>query len=406
MKYLLIITLSIFTTGLFAQGPTFTYQIKFKAFLLTASEDVSNAINEQINYSVGPSTINRKIGYRASLTEKFSFKILSESTLESGLKRIEYEYTGKILTENLVDLSTYKLILPINTSTVYTDAKRRCAAKGGEFYFYQKWSPSFNKCPLKKGIHYEEFSITELNQLNLNTNHLSDEFKVNGEFNLYFYYGSDFHSSRKFGYAEKSFKRTLKVLKKMNFIKVFNNDEKSQIFNQKGTIGKFQKLKGKLNGIPTNIYLLMGNPDNRTPKSRYEFFRFFKHAFKFASGISYIGHAGLGKNLNFDALEKLYDEKVEYNLAQKQMFILSACVTYLQSSGFFFSKKTDNNSLVLVTNGLPVKLRVNVNIPESFLSLLSKESFSNEKILDEVYEQFRNAGAERGYFPMTGVESN
>lgn len=390
----------------FGQGLTQTHLITFKAHLHTDQIHTAKAINEQINYSVGPSTINKKIGYRASLTEKFVYKIIDESPLANGLRRVEYQYTGKILIEDKVDINNLKIVMPINTKTIYDEARFRCAAKGGHHYFYQKWSPSFRKCRLRKGKHYEEFQVTSIHQLNLNTNHLSSDFLVKDRFNLYFYFGSDFHSARKFGYAEKAFKRTARFLKKKNFKKVFNKDEKLSIFNKTGTIGKYQKFQGKINNKLTNIYFLMGNPDSKTPKSQYEFFRFFKHALKNASGISYIGHAGLGKNLNFDLLEDIYQEKIDYNENQKQIILLSACITYLQSSGFFFEKKTQENSLVLITNGLPVKLRVNTYIPQVLINLFSKTQNSNEEILEETYLQFRNAGATKGYFPMSAVESN
>ncbi len=405
MKKSCTLILFILSLNSFAQIATKVYEVEFKAHLLTSSKDLPHEINKQINHSLGPAITNQYIGKRSSLTEKFNYTILNQTLLENGFSKIEYSFKGRLVTEVNLDINTYEVILPLNPSTIYKRANYRCASRSGEDYFYQSWSPTFKKCRLEKGIDFDSFALSSFSELGTQSLHRTEDFKVGNELNLFFYFGSDFHSMRRFGHGETSYKQSMKSYLKMGFRYENNDAEELEIFGQERFISRYQKLTGPLNGIQTNVHFLLGNPDDATPEAKYEFFKFFKYAFENGSGIYYGGHAGLGENLNFDLLEKEYNEKITYNQSQKQMMIFSGCSTYLQSSGFFFNKKPKN--LVLATNGLSVKLRVNKYLPVTFLNIFqSSEAFTNEDVFTEIYNQFRNSGAKWGYYPMTAVESN
>ncbi len=403
----MILILLLISLSAFSQVSTKTHFIKYKAYLLTDSTDIAFAINKQVNYSLGPATTLKKIGHNSSLTEKFNYEIISKTLHESGLTKVEYTYIGKLLTEQYVDIETYKVVLPLNTETIYKKANRKCASRSGENLFYQSWSPKYRRCPLKKGSDYEEFKVEFIGEMDSKHELIKDDLRNEGKYKLFFYFGSDYHSTRKFGHAQKGYDQTLKALKKKGFIKRFDNIQKQEIFNKISLFSRYQKLTGKIDGIETEVYLLLGNPDSKTPKAQYEFFRFFKYAFKNASAINYNGHAGLGENLNFDKLEVKFKEKITYNQNQKQLYLLSGCSTYLQSSGFFFSKKKQKNSLILITNGLSVKLRVNKFLPQAILNSLSfKDSMTSDSLRVEIYKQMKRAGASKSQFPMTAVEFN
>jgi hypothetical protein len=401
-------TLSVITLFLAANcfaSATKVYIVKFQAYLYTVNDDIGAAINDHINHSLGPAITSKNVGDRSSLTEAFKYKVLNRLDLNHGLKKIDYSFEGRLAVEANVDMNNYKVIMPINTGIIWGISNGLCATKPDWFYFYQKWSPTIRGCKLTKGLDYEEFPLTSFKEFNLNSNHTASSFKIENEYELFFYYGSDFHSLEDFGHGETAYKKSMRAYKRRGFNETSDNNEKVSIFGHSNLSSRYQKLVGFINGVQTNIHFLLGNPDDATPNAKYEYFRFFKYAFQNGSGIYYGGHAGLGKNLNFDLLEKQYNEKVTYNSTQKQLMIFSGCSTYIQSSGFFFEKKPKN--LVLATNGVVVKLRVNKYVPYSFYNLLRRtDSFTNTEIFNEIYHQFKESGASRKYLPMTVVESN
>ena len=230
---------------------------------------------------------------------------------------------------------------------------------------------------------------------------------VDGEYNLFYYFGSDFHSTTRFGFSGKAEAKLKYYYKKRGYSKSYDTEERNSIFNKEGLIGHYSKYTGSTDGIKTNIYILLGNPDGKTPKSRYEYFRFMKHAFKYASGINYIGHSGLGTNLYMDALEELYSEKIEYRVNHKQLIVLSGCSTYLQSSGFFFEKKPNQDSLVLITNGLPIFTKLDKSVALTLADTFHYETeFTNKSLFEKLYKWIGSEGATRENYPMSAVESN
>lgn len=78
---------------------TKVYTVKFKAYLYTVNDDISAAINDHINHSLGPAITNKNVGDRSSLTEGFKFEILNRLDLNHGLKKIDYSFEGRLAVE-------------------------------------------------------------------------------------------------------------------------------------------------------------------------------------------------------------------------------------------------------------------------------------------------------------------
>ena len=404
MKYfLLLLSLTAFS----ASFDTSKYIVEFDGYLITDLEDDAHAVKRQINHSMGPLQNLKYTGKRASLGHKYTFEVISSTPIDSKLRKLSYHFKGELLVEENVDLDSFKVVVPIRTLATFKKAQSyrgSCGSNGRLDMFYYNWSPYYKRCGLKKGEDYEEFTLTSFTKVQDLSSHISDEFLVNGEYNLFYYFGSDYFSNRKFGYAQNGFNETIRLFKRAGFNYFTDLDETQRIFDSKKLYSRYRRLKGKINGKSANVFIVLANPTETTPGTKYEFFKFFKYAFKNASSIQYSGHAGLGSVLDFDALEKEYNEKIEYAQNQKQMIYLDGCNTYFYSNAFFFSKKKLANSLVLVSNAatiLTMHYKQAVNVLFDFLQ---KDRFNNAQVVDAVNYFMRRA--KLGEYQMLDVSSN
>lgn len=374
---------------------------------MTEMDDLDHAIKRQINHSLGPSTVFKKIGYRSSLGHNYNTQIINVDTVEKNLKRVEYIYRGTLLVEQNINLETYKVIVPIRAKQAFSKARGRCSKKSSLALFYQAWSPHYRRCPLVKDMDYAEFKLDSYTLVNHDQNHLSKSLTVNGKYNLFYYNGSDFHSLRRFGFAKSATNLAIKSFLKRGFKKVYKPESVMQIFSKDKTISRFTHLLGHIRGVETNVYILLGNPTEQTPIARYEYFKFIKSAFETGSSIQYNGHAGLGSVLDLDYLETIYNEKINYNQNQKQLVYLNGCSTFIHSTGFFFKKKNLSNSLILITNGLSILTKYN-KAPSLLIGniLYNNVSFTNRFIRSEINQLMKRDGAQASAHALVAVESN
>lgn len=392
MKILLIALISL---NLYAASfHTTKYNISFHGYLITDLDDNDHAIKRQINHSQGPMLNLRIPGTRSTLSHFYKYEVTKVERLNDNLKKVFYTYNGELLAEENVDLNSLKIVVPVQAKAAYKiamNSRGRCGANNDLGSFFHYWSPYYKNCKLKKGIDFEEFSINSYDKVVQDTVHLADELLVNGEYNLFYYYGSDFFSLSKFGYAKDAYNQTIRLFKKNGFIDNYNSSETQAIFNSTRLYSNYKKMKGSLNGKPTNVYILLGNPTDATPGAKYEFFRFLKFGLLNASTIQYSGHAGLGSVFNLDALEEQYKEKIEYNQNQKQIIYIDGCNTYFYSKNFFFKKKSVNNSLIFISNGETITTNYFEQSVNVLFKMLIKGHFMNSDIEESSYYYMRRA---------------
>lgn len=392
MKIFLIALISL---NLYAASfNTTKYNISFDGYLVTDLDDNDHAIKRQINHSQGPMLNLKPTGKRSSLSHYYTYTVNKVEQISDKLKKVFYTFNGELLAEENVDLNSLKIVVPVQAKEAYNIAMKsrgRCGAGRDLGSFFHFWSPYFRNCKLKKGVDYEEFSITSFAKVIQDTIHMSEELLVNGEYNLYYYFGSDHFSLNKFGYARDAYNQTRRLYRKNGFIENYNSVEAQEIFKSTRLYSKYKKLTGKLNGKPANVYIVLGNPTDSTPGAKYEFFRFMKHALLNASSIQYSGHAGLGSVFNLDALEEQYNEKIEYNQNQKQIIYIDGCNTYFYSKNFFFKKKAMNNSLIFVSNGETITTNYYEQSVHVLFKMLTRGQFINSDIEEASYYYMRRA---------------
>ncbi len=406
MKYLFLTLISF---SLFAAlFNTTKYHVEYDGYLITDLEDVAHAIKRQINHSQGPLLNLKQPGNRATLSHFYDFSVRDIETLSNGHRKIHYTFSGELLAERNVNLDNFKVVVPLQAKEAHKKAMRfrkgRCGASSNIAHFFHYWSPYYKNCRLKKGIDYEEFKLKSFIKKNNDITHLSSEFLINNEYNLYYYFGSDHFSLRRFGFAEQAYNTTKKLFKKKGFRKITDSNEKEEMFKSLRLYSRFQKMSGTLNGKIANVYILLGNPTDSTPGAKYEFFRFMKHAFKHGSSIQYSGHAGLGSVFNLDSLEEQYNEIIEYNQNQKQIIYLDGCNTYFYSKNFFFTKKKINNSLVFISNGETILTNHYKQAAYVLADMLSRPHFTNKDVENSVYYYMRHASTKE--HQMLDVSSN
>jgi hypothetical protein len=409
---LIILSIAFFSTALIASSyDTNIYEISFTAKVRHNQYEANKAIRYQIVHSLGPGLNQRGIGLRSSLNYNYQTKIIS-TTKTDLYTETSYKFTGELLVEENVDLNKYKLILPMNSEVIYDRAKRfkgycsKSPYKGIQKLFYFAWSPYTKNCGLKDGKDFLEVSIESFKKKVDESSHISEEFLVNGKYKLFYYYGSDFFSMRRFGQSAKMHSLTLLSLKRLGFKKIKHSPMRKVIFDSSKITSKFVHMRGELNGKTADAYVVLGNPTDTTPIAKREFFYFTKYALENGSAYTYAGHAGLGSVFNLDLLEEKYGVKINYLKEQKQFIYIDGCNTFFYSSNFFFKKKSIPNTLVLATNGASILTNHYKQAVYSFLETLKRDLQTNSQIRDNSNNYMRRQGASKLEFALVNVTSN
>lgn len=400
---LLLLTLNAYS----AYYHTTKYDISFDAYLITDLKDYSHAIKRQINHTLGPMQKLKTPGKRASLGHDYSYKITKIENIKSDLYKVFYNWQGKLIAEENINIDSFKVIAPINAKDTFKKAQKfrgRCGSNGNLAFFFHSWSPFYKNCRLKEGKDYEKFHLNSFSKVQNDFIHLSKDFLVSDKYKLFYYFGSDFFSNKKFGYAQKAFNKILRKLKKQGFKNNYSPKEIKEIFSYNRTYSKYKKLAGTLNGHKAEVHIMLANPTESTPNTHFEFFKFIKYALENGSSIQYMGHAGLGAVFDLDYLEKKYKEKINYPLNQKQMIFLDGCNTYFYSDAFFSKKKKIDNTLVLITNAATITTDFYKQSVHVLFDLLLKEKFNNFDIINKTYYFMKRA---KGLdYQMLNVTSN
>lgn len=394
------------------------YKISYQGHLLTNLTDMDHAVRRQINHSVGPLANTQGFGYRSAMNLDYTYEVIEKKEVAPGVIRLDYIFHGHLVTEKFVDIKNFKVVVPIQAEETFRLAQfnKNCTMKGyrGDLYmFFTGWSPYFKGCHLIKGESYEEFPLLSYELLNKEVLFKTADLVQNNEFNLFYYYGSDYYSLSKPGHSGSAKAQMERLLRKNGFVQKFDEEETSRIFNKtsREIYSFYNKYTKSINGVTVNAYLLLGNPTDHTPIPKREFYDFYKEAFKRGSYIHYNGHAGVDSTLNFDGLEIEYNDKIEYNQNLKQVLYLDGCNTNFESQPFFKRKKHTKGSLVLFTNGLSIL--TNVYLPaqlstfEAFMESFEKNSFiDGNKLVEEIEKRTHRIIQTKHDDPMIHVFAN
>jgi hypothetical protein len=407
MNTLILIAL-LFSSPLIAASNL--YNITFSTYVDHKDFDSEKAIKYQIVHSMGTG-MNRKYN-RSSLNYNYNTTILKTEQI-GELKRTHYKFSGEFLIEKKNDSqSDYKVVIPVNPENIFKEASRfkhycsKYGYRGIKNTFYWAWSPYVRYCGLKKDKDYLEVQIETISSIVQDKLHISSEFLVNGEYKLFYYFGSDYFSLRNFGFAQKAQNEVLSKLKRIGFRKVNSSSMITDITGESRIYSRFYHLEGQINGFKTSAYIMLGNPTDSTPGAKKEFFKFTKYALENGSSYSYMGHAGLGSVFNLDLAEKEYGEKINYNINQKQLVYIDGCNTFFYSTDFFFRKKYLSNSLVLISNGLSIMTTFYKQTTSTVLDLLNGKSFTNKKIESTVDSYMKRQRASLDDMAMVNAYSN
>ncbi|MCT4641622.1 MAG: hypothetical protein N4A33_04940 [Bacteriovoracaceae bacterium] len=408
MIILFLLLLSIVANG--AVWNTSVYKVEFTSYLHTDLDNVERAIKRQVNHTFGPSTVFKRAGQNSSFSHNFEYEVLKITKIDNSFRRVDYRYKGNLVAENGLDLNNFKTYAPIYVRGAFNKSNGRCASSLDLVDFYFSWHPKFKKCNLIEDHDYLKIKLDTYKKVDDSKPHYTKEFLNDGKYNLFYYFGADKFSLKrsKMGFALTNYKDLVRFYKRRKgFYKDFDVKEKKIIFNKEKTHSFYTKFIGHIDGIETNVYIMAGNPTESTPIAKYEFFKFFKYAFKKGSAISYSGHAGLGSILDFDAHEQEYGEKIDYSAVNKQLLLLSGCGTFLHSSGFFFDKRRKKDSLVLITNGLFIF--INSNKKSSYViadTFRRKTFFTNRDLQKKFMAMIKASNPNMIKYPMPAVESN
>lgn len=281
------------------------------------------------------------------------------------------------------------------------------------YLFYLGWSPFTKGCGLKKGETYEEFNLKNYSKIEKSLQFKASDLIQEDSYKFYYYFGSLNDSLTRTGQSGIEYKQLIRRLRKEGFQLNLHQEKAFKIFNKdlntlKSQYTRYSKI---INGKEVSIQIMLGNPDESTPIALREFFDFMKDAFLNASYIHYAGHAGLGSILDFDYYEKLYKEKIVYNLNSKQLFYFDGCGTYFQTTGFYFTKKYLNNSLILISNGLTIlsnliKPGVNETLTSLLYSIKNDTEISGNTLVNNIDKEIRKSIRSTNDYPMVNINFN
>ncbi len=406
--YLLLLIISILSPLSFANS---LFTVEMDLYVDHREYGQDKAIKYQIVHSVGPSMNKVRAGLRSSLNYNYSVSDLT-SVDRGSFIRTNYKLRVELLLENNTNPHNMNLIFPINPEIIFKKASRyrgKCAKsgyRGNARSFYWAWSPKVRGCKLKENIDYIKVKPVVIEKKNDLDNHLSSEFLVNGEYHLYYYYGSDYFSLRRFGLAGSAYASLQKKLKKRGFHSINTASFKSKALEKQNITSNLKIYSGELNGAKAFVYMMLGNSTEHTPRAKKEFFLFTKYALENGSSFTYSGHAGLGSVFNLDLQEKEYQMKINYNLNQKQLVFLDGCNTFFYSSNFFFRKKYLSNSLILVSNGLSISTKFYKQSVNTVFDILGVKSFTNKDLVFKINSFMKYQGASKDQYALVYALSN
>lgn len=315
--------------------------------VLTEQDQVSHAVTEvkkQVQFIIGP-MFHGYFGQPASAPyEGFQIQIRRVEPAGTSRTRIYYSYLGKAVISNQLE-SEVKIYMPVNVEHAIAELKQNCGMSTDHWY---DWIPG--TCGLvTENNHYLVVRVPVAKRAN--TTQTYPEFEKladkNGVIQIEYFIGSNKNQSPKlhdeFKYQFGSFKSWV-TNRGFTPVPLTKEDKKLNLL-----IARFEK---KVVFYTFKVVVYYGNVASYGDSSSFQ--KAYLRALRESSVVMYSGHAGLGKNLNLELLEKKTGAKPVFRDGY-QLMLLDVCLGYTYYAEQYIHAKPQG-SLDLITTGLEAYL--------------------------------------------------
>ncbi len=395
----LLITLSIFwglSSSLYAQVPaylghghseykmSFSGELRFKDFIEPSEDSMKSVIEKQLRFLFGSMQSNAVSGapkwdhavtnVRWEVLPKESPSDIFE--YKKNEYKVTYDYSGTVVINDGVN-SEYEIFLPIDPEQIY---KQSLVTIGDRTYspcsdptdndeakFWYYFNKNNFRCNLKVGEHLFTFKA-RLEKLEKDPGLTPDYQKLvnaSGEINIHFLIGplanvENLNPLNSWDYSARSLQLFMTLFSGFGFTggAAWTREEIAQIYkaakySNSGVPYVTQFSKNYKNGR-INIRFFYGPTGIKEQSSAFHYF--YKDALKNASVMIYIGHAGLGKNLNHREIIDFHDGDFSFDInpTAYQIFLISSCSSYAYFNKNYLDIK-ETGSINVLTYGLGVE---------------------------------------------------
>lgn len=358
----------------------YSYQTKF---IVTPDDSVEALAYTHSQYLFGvlhsPFLVGRfglssdKVGGIGAPASDPKIRILKSTNVGNGRVEIEYSLQSRILVhkkvaESLLARGALNLYMPLDVNRVYF---KKCTDSHydstGDYWYF--WDPYRTECELlRKSPATQQIQIQFAPVLNrkIETRVRLDLLRSNNDngenFIIYTIHGFEDNPRNSEDVGRANFNFFNDDMLKRGFVKkVKSNSYTSPWIDWQKRI----KLSNEKDIAVTVRSLLV----NTTITSRSTAFaRFFKNAVAEADVIIYLGHSGLGGNLDIPSLEKKAG-KFEFNPRKRQIFYFDSCSSYSYYLKTFAAEKT-RAKIDIMTNGLSSYFHTTPHILSNFMNYL------------------------------------
>lgn len=358
----------------------YSYQTKF---ITTPDDSVENLAYAHSQYLFGvfhsPFVIGRfglnpdKVGGIGAPSSDPRIRILKATPLDNGRVEIEYSLQARVLVhskvaETLLSRSVLELYMPLDIDRVYlkkcTDA--HYDSVGDYWYFWDPYRAGCEALQRSPATQRVQIQFAPIRARKMETRVRLDLLRANNDngenFVIYALHGFEDNARNSEDAGRANYKLFNEDMQKRGFEKTVRSSSYTNPWIDWSK--RIQMANGKDIAVTVRSLLV-----NTTITSRSTAFaRFFKDAVAEADVIIYLGHSGLGGNLDIPALESKVG-RFEFNPRKRQIFYFDSCSSYSYYLKPFAAEKT-RAKIDIMTNGLSSYFHTTPDILGVFMNYL------------------------------------
>lgn len=323
-------------------------------------EQARGKIEEQLEYVFGPWQFALR---SLKISPKKDHRISNLEIERKTRNEVEasYDYVGTIVINN-PNATTAPVYLPIRPETFYAEARKvsrgnYCTdshySSQGDFWYF--WSPTRDRCKLRRGEHYHEF-IGQVETLpnTVETYPEYDRLVLDDQtIPIWIFIGLDVSGNGVRGNDRHSYTEYQQIqqhLLRNGFQRTFESPV-SQTNYRRLDYSK-QTPRGTV-----QVKIFYG-ATALSDRSGVYFREHYREALARGSVVIYNGHSGLGGNLSLRGIQHADGVRPEIPADRYQLFVFNGCTTYTYYNTQYFERKMTEDdpagtkNLDILTNGI------------------------------------------------------
>lgn len=322
----------------------------------SSGQPTEDSIRNTVKYGV--KFILGSVHDNGSVYAGFTTKISHFEVLPDGDYKVFYKLSGKGVFKK--GLSSIHFNVPITPDKLWSLSKNKCHAideEVDEGNFWYSWDPEKVHCPLVKDVNWHKVDVQLASMpATEDTYPEYERLVMNKQLSVTMFFGAADHDNENWNpvHPEVQDQGARAYLQMRNYLVNTLGYAPRELGEEeiRSTYGLRKKVQ-----IPFVEELLKATPQGNVrirllfletsyfSENSKAFHYILKNAVKNESAVFYDGHAGIGRNLNLDRMEKNYGFKIPFN-TNYQIIYFGSCLPYAYYTDLFFKRKiteTDPN---------------------------------------------------------------